>query len=412
MPNQNTESTASLLNASKSLSEPLTITCADHSAKSSTQKLDILLIAGEPSGDMHAAKLVRELQSARPGLTISAMGGEELAATGTQIIVDNKELAVVGFIEVIKVWSKIRHAFKILKKTIREQRPKIVILVDYPGFNLRMAQFAKQQGCQVVYYIGPQVWAWHQSRVHKIKRCVDLMAVIFPFEVDFFQQFNIPTHFVGHPLATEPLCPFTPEQAKKRLNLQTQHPVIGLLPGSRNSEVRVILPALLAAATLLYRQNPELQFILPKASNIDAQWLKEQLALYPIPIKVTTGQRYTTMQACDIAVAASGTVTLELALLEKPMIITYKSNPITFWLGKKLVKLKSLGLPNIIAANNIVPELLQSELTAENITHHVNNLLANPSQYATQKNNLAKIHNLLRSDATKVSLSKLLLENL
>jgi lipid-A-disaccharide synthase len=371
---------------------------------------NILIIAGEPSGDMHSAKLVRELKLAQPNLMISAMGGEELAAAGANIIVDAKDLAVVGFVEVIKVVRQLKNAFTRLKKLILEQHPKIVILVDYPGFNFRMAKFAKQHGCHVIYYISPQVWAWHQSRVHKIKRWVDVMAVIFPFEVEFFQRFNICAKFVGHPLAAAPLCPFTPAEAKQELQLHPKHQVIGLVPGSRLSEVRAILPPLLAAAAELYQQNSQLQFVLPKASNIDADWLNQQLAKYPVPITVTTHNRYTTMQACDIAIAASGTVTLELALLEKPMIIAYKGNALSFWLAKRLVKLKHIGLPNIVAKHEIVPELLQSALSPANIVAQVNLLLSDPSYYSTQKQHLAAIHQQLKSPITEICLTALILE--
>lgn len=372
-------------------------------------KTDLLIIAGEPSGDMHAAKLVHELLNSQPNLHISAMGGEQLAAAGAKIIVDCKELAVVGAIEVLKVWKQIRHAFQQMKKTILEQKPKIVILVDYPGFNLRMAKFAKQHNCQVIYYISPQVWAWNQRRAYKLKQWVDVMAVIFPFEVQFFEKFNVNAQFVGHPLAEKPLCALSPTDAKKQLNLSHENPVIALIPGSRQSEVHSLLPALLDAATLLYSKNSSLQFILPKANSIDSNWLNEQLATCSTPIKVTTENRYTTMQACDIAIAASGTVTLELALLEKPMIIIYRTNPITFWLGKKVIKLKFLGLPNIIAEKSIVPELLQSEMTAENIAKHTQELLSNSTLYEAQKNGLSQIHHHLKDDETKISLSNLIL---
>lgn len=390
---------------------PDTTTSAEQHCQT-TKNMDLLIIAGEPSGDMHAAKWVKELKSLQPNLAISAMGGDQLAAAGATLILNAKDLALVGFIEVIKEWRKIHAAFKTVKKIIREQRPKVVVLVDYPGFNLRMAKFAKQHGCHVIYYIAPQVWAWHKNRVHKIKRWVDVMAVIFPFEVDFFKRYHVSAQFVGHPLAAEPLCSLTTEEAKRQLNLNLEHPVIGLIPGSRRTEVQTILPPLLAAATKLHAQNPALQFVLPKASNIDTQWLNDQLAQCSAPITVTAEHRYITLQACDITLAASGTVTLELALLEIPMIIAYKTNPLTFWLGKQLVNLKHLGLPNIIAQQTIVPELLQENLTAENIVTEVNQLLSDPTRYALAKTNLAKIHQALQSDATKKSLTQLLLQTL
>ncbi len=373
---------------------------------------DLLIIAGEPSGDMHAAKVVNKLKLLQPNLVISAMGGEQLAAAGAKLIVDAKNLALVGLIEVIKEWRQIHHAFKVLKKMIRAEKPKVVVLVDYPGFNLRMAKFAKQQGCHVVYYISPQLWAWHQSRVHKIKRWVDVMAVIFPFEVDFFKRFNVTAQFVGHPLATEPLCSLSTVEAKTKLNLKLNQPVVGLIPGSRCSEAHAILPPLLAAAAQLYAKDPTLQFVLPKANNIDTEWLNEQLSQYAVPVKVTTEDRYVSMQACDIAVAASGTVTLELALLKVPMIVAYKTNAFTFWLAKRVVKLKQVGLPNIIAKQGIVPELLQNDLTADKVAAEVSKLLSNSMCYDLQKKRLSEIHQALKSDSTETSLTQLLLSAL
>ena len=368
--------------------------------------LDVLIITGEPSGDIHAAKLIRELKAAQPDLKVGAMGGEQLASSGATIIVDHRGMAVIGFVEAIKIWRLIKKAMRQLKSTIREQHPKVVILVDYSGFNLHMAKFAKEQGSHVLYYIAPQVWAWRQGRVQKIKRWVDTLAVIFPFEVEFYQGFKMKAHFVGHPLAAQPLCSLSTAQAKLKLDLTPAHPVIALLPGSRRAEVRAILPTLLAAAVQLYAKQPELQFVLPKASFIDDAWINEQLAMIAVPIKVTTIDRYTTMQAADIAIAASGTVTLELALLEKPMIIVYKGNPLAFWLAKKLVKIDHAGLPNIIAKREIVPELMQSEMTMENIVSHVQQLFNDKTVYAAQKNNLANIHQQLQSDSRAVSLSE------
>lgn len=324
---------------------------------------------------MHGARLVRELKTEHPEYQISAMGSDQLAAAGAEILVDAKDLAVVGFVEVLKVLGKLRTAFITLRTYIQLHKPKLVILIDYPGFNLRMAKVAKQSGCTVLYYISPQVWAWHQSRVKKIKRWVDMMAVIFPFEVNFFQQFDIPAKFVGHPLASAPLTTFTTQAAKQQLGFAETTTVIGLIPGSRNSEVKAILATLLATAKQLQQTNPAIRFVLPRATNIDQGWLTTEIQSCEANILITETDRYTTMQACDFAIAMSGTVTLELALLEKPMIIVYKGNPISFWLAQKLVKIKHIGLPNIVANKLIVPELLQNEANANKISVTAQGLL-------------------------------------
>ncbi len=365
---------------------------------------DILIVAGEPSGDMHGARLVRELKIRHPELTISAMGGEQLTDAGATLIVDAKELSVVGFIEVLKVLGKLRKAFKLMQNFIHQNKPKLVILIDYPGFNIRLAKVAKQSGCKVLYYISPQVWAWHQSRVKKLKAWVDLMAVIFPFEVTFFQQFQMPAKFVGHPLALESLSSLTTEEAKQKLGIDSDKIVIGLLPGSRNGEVQAILSTLLSAASKLYQINPHYQFVLPRASTIDKLALDKAIESSNVPILVTETDRYTTMQACDFAIAMSGTVTLELALLEKPMIIVYKGNPLSFWLAKHLVKIAHVGLPNIVAGRLIVPELLQQAANADNIASTTQALLDDIDALAEMKIALQNLREQLKDDAQKTSL--------
>lgn len=365
---------------------------------------DILIVAGEPSGDMHGARLVRELKAKNPKLNISAMGGEQLTDAGANLIVDAKDLSVVGFVEVIKVLGKLRAAFKQLKTFIDRESPKLVILIDYPGFNLRLAKVAKQAGCKVLYYISPQVWAWHQSRVKKLKRWVDIMAVIFPFEVRFFQQFQVPAKFVGHPLASEPLSSLTTQEAKQQLGFNSDQTVIGLLPGSRKGEVDAILPTLLNTASKLYANNPHYQFVLPRASTIDKTTLENAIKACDAPILITDTNRYTTMQACDFTIATSGTVTLELALLEKPMIIVYKGNPLSFWLAKHLVKLDYIGLPNIVANRLIVPELLQNAASVENITATTEKLLHEANALTEMQNDLKNLHAQLKDDEQKVPL--------
>lgn len=368
---------------------------------------NILIVAGELSGDMHGARLVRSLKAQQPDLHITAMGGENLAAAGAEILVNARDMGVVGAIEVIKVLPTIWRAYLRLKKFIRETHPKLVILIDYPGFNIRLAKLAKLSGCKVLYYISPQLWAWHQSRVNKLKRYVDMMAVIFPFEVAFYKKFQMPAKFVGHPLTIEPLSKLTTEEAKKQLKLNPNEKVIALLPGSRNGEIQAVLQTLLNTAEKLHKANPNYQFVLPKASNIDKSSLTEKLQACSAPILITETDRYTTMQACDLAIASSGTVTLELALLHKPMIIVYKGNPITFWLGKRVAKVDYLGLPNIIANQSIVPELLQDDATDESISKIAENLLNDSTTYQKMQTALIEIKQQLQGNNEKTSLIEL-----
>jgi lipid-A-disaccharide synthase len=319
----------------------------------------ILIAAGEASGDLHASHLVKNTNKIAPNIKFSGMGGTLMRTAGVEILVDINELSIVGAQDIIGHFPKILQALRYLKTFIKTNPPALVILVDYAGFNLRLAKIAKRAGIKVFYYISPKVWAWQQSRIKKLKKYVDLMAVIFPFEVAYFKQFAIPAVFVGNPSITSVKPTLTVDKAKRKFNLNPNAKTIGLLPGSRKSEIKYLLPIMLSSAQLLQKHYPELQFVLPLASSLSEKDLSPYLATTNIPITITKNQPYDTIQICDAIIAASGTATLEIALLSVPMVIIYKSSFINYLLAKLFLKIPYLGLCNILLQRCIVKELLQ-----------------------------------------------------
>ncbi len=344
----------------------------------------IMIVAGEASGDMHGARLVEAMQAMQP-MTFSGIGGKELTAAGVEMLFDASKLAVVGITEVISHLGDILAARKTLIRQMCERKPALLILIDYPDFNLLLAAKAKKMGVPVFYYISPQVWAWRSGRVKKINRLSARIGVILPFEKDFYAARGVKVDFVGHPLVDS----VRKEDRQSReaffqthnLSVNTETKVIGILPGSRSKEIRSLLPDFLAAAHLLAEEDMRRNwlFLLPRASTISQQLLLESgLAAYQnkINIHVLSDNRYDLMAACDAVVAASGTVTLELALLGIPTVTSYRFSPRTFFLGRMLIKnIRYFSLVNLIADQEVIPELLQNAVTPEAIAKHLRTML-------------------------------------
>jgi lipid-A-disaccharide synthase len=324
-----------------------------------------MIIAGEASGDIHAARLIEALKQTGKPFTFSGLGGKHMAAQGVHIYEDLTRLAVVGFLEVIRHYPEIRKIFHLLLDKIREHRPDAIILVDYPGFNLRLAKAIKQKchpGTKIIYYISPQVWAWKANRVEIIRKYIDRMLVLFPFEKEFYARYGIEVDFVGHPLldALQPYHALTQNSP----NI-TEDLTIGLLPGSRRKEIELLFPIMLKAACLLYQENRRLRFILVKAPSVSQGWITPYLNNKNdnLPLSVVEQDTYRTILGCDICMVASGTATLEVALLNKPMVIVYKTSLLTWLLAKRFIKIPHIGLVNIVAGRKIVPECLQYQAT-------------------------------------------------
>ncbi|MDF2867379.1 MAG: lpxB [Gammaproteobacteria bacterium] len=374
-----------------------------------TQAKRILIVAGEASGDLHGAKLVREIRQDNPLCSFVGIGGTQLAAAGMEIIVNSDQLAVVGLSEVLAHLSVILGALKEVKQAMLNQRPDLVILIDFPDFNFRVAKTAKKLGIKVLYYISPQLWAWRSGRIKTIKRYVDHMAVVFPFEVSLYQSKHVPVTFVGHPLTNSVASTLSISDARQAFNLQPHQYSIALIPGSRKAEIHRLLPVMLATAKLLKMKYPDIQFILPIAPSIAEDMLEPYLAQLDFEIKVVKQRIYDVMQACNAAITASGTVTLEAALMELPIVVIYKISWFSYQLAKLLINIPYISLTNIVAEQRVVPELIQAAANPEKIAGEIDKILQDTSYALRIKAELAKIKAKLLSNAGEQSIAKLAL---
>lgn len=354
---------------------------------------EIFVVAGEPSGDLIGSFLVSRLKELDPHLKITGIGGDQMAAAGAEVRVNIvRDLAIIGFTEVVAKFPKIKKLFNETVRYLREQRPAVLVLIDYPGFNLRLAKAAHALGISVVYYVIPQVWAWHQSRVEILKKCADRALVIFPFEEPFLKNAGANAEHVGHPLLDVMQITMDREEVFEKFKFDPAKKLIGLLPGSRRREVDALLPKMLGAAERIQSRMPGVQFALPRATTVPAEVIDAHLAKHPrVNVRVFDSNRYNVRAAMDFAIVASGTATLETGLLLCPMVIVYQVPAMTYWLAKRLVKIKHAGLINIIAGEEVVPELLQSRCTADNIARESVELLSNSAALNRVKSRLAEI---------------------
>ena len=367
----------------------------------------VVIVAGEASGDMHASRLARELLKLNPELKLEGMGGQNMRRAGVDILVDNAELAVVGLVEVLANYRTIKAALDKLKQHVKQARPDLLILVDYQELNQKLAAFAKSIGIKVLFYIGPQVWAWRPKRVYKMGQIVDQMAVIFPFEVDLYQHANVPVEFTGHPLVDEVVNDKTPAQARELLDLG-QQTTVGMFPGSRKGEVKRLMPIMLKTAKILQAKNPGIQFVLPLAESLDEAILDPYLyEIMDLNINVVRGQAYDVMQACDAIITASGTATLEIALMGIPMTIIYRVSPISYNILRFIVKLDYIGLANIVAGKSIVQEFLQGKAKPKLIAAEIQRILNDSDYNTTIRNELSQVRNKLGDKSGSVHIAQL-----
>ncbi|CAG36665.1 lipid-A-disaccharide synthase [Desulfotalea psychrophila] len=359
---------------------------------------EIMVVTGEASGDIHGANLVRALKEKDSSLSFSGMGGPELASLGVEILYDAKKISVVGLVEVFSHLPSIFAAKKILQRRLKNKPPALLIIIDLPDFNLMLAKKAKALGIPVFYYITPQVWAWRSGRIKTIGERTDQLGVILPFEEEFFRQRGQAASYVGHPLLDNVSIKLSREEFLTKHRIGPAAKYVGLLPGSREKEISALLPDFLRAAKRLQDECSEkISFLLPIAATIDREQLLENgLAEYQdlLDIHVISEDRYELMACCDAVVAASGTVTLELAILEVPMLVVYRTSPISYWVGRKLVKIEFFSLVNLIAGREVVTELLQDEVTPERISIEIKELLYGAKGVAVGKG-LREVHGLL-----------------
>ena len=343
------------------------------------QSKQVMLVVGEASGDMHGAGLVRALSDKDPTLRFFGVAGEQLKQTNLEPLLDVSQIARMGLVELAGGLSSIWQAYRTLGEALRERRPDLLVLIDFPEFNMRLAKLANKLAIPVLYYISPQIWAWRQGRVHQIARYVDHMAVVFPFEVPLYASRGVKVSFVGHPLLDIVRSQEPREAVLAELALDVKKPTIAILPGSRRGEVAYHLPVLLDAAQRL-SQDLELQFVVIRASTVDRPEVESLLKRVSLKIPIVEEQRYDALNACDLVWTASGTATVETALLLKPMIIVYRVSWLTYAFARMLVNVRQVGMVNIIAGKAIVPELIQSDLTAAGLVKETRTLLENPEQ--------------------------------
>ncbi len=353
------------------------------------------IVAAEASGDAHAAHLVNELKQIDPCLKFSGLGGSCLRANGVELYYDMSALAVVGFIEVLKHYGEIRRVFQLIIKKIDEIRPQAVILVDYPGFNLRLAKEIKRRNIPVIYYISPQVWAWKENRVQHIKKYVDCMLVLFPFEKEFYARHGMAVEWVGHPLVDSVVAQVPKNKFLDQHGLKADKMTIALLPGSRYHEVCQLLPVMLRAADIIQKEFPQIQFYVLQAHTIEQSLLESFCRQARYPLKIVRGETYAGINACDLCVVASGTATLETAILGKPMVIVYKTSLLTWLLARLLVKIPYIGLVNVVAGEKIVPECIQFQATGSCIALELRKMITDKARMAQIKTQLQRIKGML-----------------
>ena len=360
-----------------------------------TQSLkNVVMVAGEASGDQHGAHVIRALRKRHRDITVSGAGGQAMQTAGAQILVDARELSVMGFTAVFSKAPQILRSMSRLKRLIAESKPDLLILIDFPDFNLHLAGYAKKMGVPVLYYISPQVWAWRAGRLRKIKRRVDHMAVILPFEKSIYERHRVPVTFVGHPLMDA--APQSSES--KRAARCGENPAIALLPGSREGEVNRLLPEMLKAARVMQQGHGKIRFEISRAPSIEEQMLRDYLRKHPIDnYKIVNEPVYTIFERCDLAIVASGTASLEAAIFGIPTIIVYATSAFNYWLGKRLVNVPHIGLANLIADSRVIPELVQKEATAASIAATAQNLLDDPDAYQRMQREMNAIRKRLGS---------------
>lgn len=349
----------------------------------------VMIIAGEASGDLHGAKVVHAMKERASDLYFFGIGGRELRASGVDIVIDASELAVVGITEIFSKTSSLLRGMSTAKRLIKTVKPDLLILIDYPDFNLHVAATARKCGVPVLYYISPQIWAWRSGRVKKIRDRVDHMAVILPFEAEFYKRHGVPVTFVGHPL----LDKASGITGAISTSLIEGPPVIGFLPGSRDLEVARLLPEMVASIPILKRRFPGIRFVVSLAPSVERSLMDSILAAhYPErDIEIEERGAQAVLAKSTLVVAASGTVTLETAISGTPMVIVYKVSPISYLLGRMLIRVESIGLANLIAGKKVCPELIQHQVSGPGIAETVAGMIQDPIGMAERRSELLKV---------------------
>jgi lipid-A-disaccharide synthase len=358
---------------------------------------NILIVAGEVSSDLHSANLIKELKKLDPEIKFFGLGGKFMLQEKVELLYNLTELATVGFWDVIKNFKKFKNIYKKTLSYIEKKSPKLAILVDYPGFNLKLAQELKKRKIPVIYYISPQVWAWGKSRIKKIKNTVDLMLVLFKFEEEFYKKYNLNAIFVGHPLLDIVKPSLGRDSFLKRFSLCPTKYTISLLAGSRLNEIKMHLPIMLKISNLIYEELKDVKFLILKPSTLNEELYRYYLQSYKLPVYIISDATYDGLSLSDFALVCAGTATLETALLSIPMVIIYKLSLINWLILRPLVKVPYIGMVNIIAKRKIVPEFIQYQIKPKSITKYIIETITDEKKIKGIKESLSEIKSYLGS---------------
>jgi lipid-A-disaccharide synthase len=353
----------------------------------------LFISCGEPSGDFYGAELLRHLRRSRPDLEAFGLGGDHLLEQGAELIAHTRDLAVVGITEVVRHLGRLHAIYRRANEAIVARRPDVAVLVDYPDVNLRFARELRARGTSVVYYVSPQIWAWKRGRIRTIRETVALMLVIFPFEEEIYARAGVSVRFVGHPLVDAVRPPPDRGAFLRECGLDPARPVVALLPGSRRAEIAHNLPPLAAAIPQLLERRPDLQFLAARAPGLDPAVFTTRLA--GAPVRILEGRSHAVVGSAAVALVASGTATVETALLGTPMAVVYRLSPLTYLLGRPFVNVPHYAMPNLVAGRRIVPELIQRDFTPERVAAETLSLLEDGARASVMRRDLAEVRERL-----------------
>ncbi len=355
-----------------------------------------MIVAGESSGDLHGGNLIQAAAELDPELLFFGVGGDRMRQAGCEILFPSDELSVMGVIEVFGQLPSLLKRFRQLKEVLAgPERPDLLVLIDFPDFNLRLAKVAKRFGVPVLYYISPKVWAWRKGRIKTIAERVDRLALIFPFEPALYTSYGVRAEYVGNPLLDEFFANKPTGQLRNRLSIGANESVVGIFPGSRNSELKYIFDTLVEAAERILYERPEVKFILPVAPSLSKEFFEQRLAGSDLPISLVDENIYEVAFACDVILSVSGTVTLQIALVGTPMVILYKVAPLSYEIGKRLVKIEHAGLTNIVAGKSVAREFIQDAANPVDLAGEILRLLDDGAYAERMRGELMRVRELM-----------------
>tara|TARA_Y200000002_G_C22687433_1_gene666538 strand:+ start:2060 stop:3166 length:1107 start_codon:yes stop_codon:yes gene_type:complete len=362
----------------------------------------IIIVAGEESGDMYASKIINDF-SKEDNVKFYGMGSNKMKKTKATLLLDSSSLAVVGFFEILRVYPKLLKSLNFMKKSIKDINPDLLILIDYQEFNMKLAKYAKSNGIKVLFYISPQVWAWRENRIKNIKKYIDIMAVIFPFEKKFYENAGIKSFYVGHPLI---------QDNSYQKSYSNKSDFVGFFPGSRLSEVKKHLPIINEVIENMYNENKDQKFLISRSENININIYKKYFVNKDYVSIISNDNIYKTIDLCKVAVAASGTITLQIALKKVPLCVFYKLSQATYFLVKFLIKTKFISLINIILGKKVVQEFIQSDASAENIEKEIKKIINDNEYRENLKNEISLVEIILENNNAKIDMNEIIKESL